>query len=668
MSTHWLGIDTGGTFTDFVYFDGKSIRINKVLSTPDAPEQAILQGLDELQIPVDNLHIIHGSTVATNALLEGKGVETVYVANLGFADVLSIGRQARPELYNLMPEPRPPLIPASHCLEINTRLSAAGEIIEPLVAADVDALIASIKLINPQAVAINLLFSFLDNSQEQEIKKRLATSCKDLFISCSADVLPEYKEYERGMATTLNAYIGPLMQGYIKRLFNALAARIENHANKPNLCILQSSGGTISAARAGQHAVNLLLSGPAGGLKAAQYMGRLTGEAKLLSFDMGGTSTDVALIEGEIKLSSEGSIGGYPVAVPMVDMHTIGAGGGSVATVDAGGLLNVGPQSAGASPGPACYGQGGVQPTVTDANLILGRLRADGFLAQGMRLDIKAAEAALLSIAEPLGLSIEIAAEGIILIANEHMVRALRTISVQKGFNPEEFSLSCFGGAGGLHVCALAEALNMQRAVVPVYGGVLSALGMLVAAPSRDVSHSCIQDLLSSDAQQLENLFVDLENRGIEDMQQELSGAPSLQRSLDLRYKGQSFTLNLPWVADVNCIQQSFHQLHKNTYGHELAMRVELVNLRVSIKGEVPPFKLPVVVSKSSGKYKEPQQVSCYGFEKPVLVYQREQLYGGQKIIGPALILEKVATTLIDIGWTCVVDDWGNLLLRRNIK
>ncbi|RDH82961.1 MAG: hydantoinase [endosymbiont of Galathealinum brachiosum] len=664
MLTHWLGVDTGGTFTDFVYFDGKSIQIHKVLSTPDAPERAILKGIDELGISLDGLHLIHGSTVATNAVLEGKGVKTVYITNTGFADVLTIGRQARRELYNLMPEPSLPLIPADCCIEVNTRLSAKGELLKDLNQSDIDCLIKTIEKITPASVAINLLFSFVDNIQEQKIKKQLTDSLESIFVCCSSDVLPEYKEYERGMATVLNAYVGPLMQGYLYRLLRGLEKKPGKYDVRPCLSVLQSSGGTIQAAQAGKYAVNLLLSGPAGGLKGALYVAGLSGESKLMSFDMGGTSTDVALIDERIKLSSEGYIGQYPVAVPMVDMHTIGAGGGSIAYVDAGGLLNVGPESAGASPGPACYDQGGILPTVTDANLVLGRLQAEGFLGKGMQLNVAAAREALGKIAVPLGLSVEESAQGIIEIANEHMVRALRTISVQRGFDPQEFALTCFGGAGGLHVCALADALKMQRAIVPIHGGVLSALGMLVAVPGRDLSHSCIQKLLSSDRKNIESLFVELETRGIDELQDEITVEPRIQRSADLRYQGQSFTLNLPWSDELNQLEQSFHELHKNTYGHDLEIDVELVNLRVSIKGDETVFKLPEL--SENKKIATVQKIDCYGFEEEINVYQREELAKGQKIKGPALILETVSTTLIDAGWSCLVDDWGNLLLYKN--
>jgi len=662
---HWLGVDTGGTFTDFVYYDGVSIRIHKVLSTPAAPEQAILQGIKELQISLTGLRLIHGSTVATNAVLEAKGVKTLYITNKGFADVLSIGRQARGELYELMPQPVEPLIAPECCLEVSTRLSASGVLLQDLDESELSRLCEKILKLKPRAIAINLLFSFLDSQQERIIKSFLENKVPDVFVCCSSDVLPEYKEYERGMATALNAYVGPLMQGYLNRLNKKLQSSVDVIEDKPALAVLQSSGGSIQAEQAGEHAVNLLLSGPAGGLKGAQYVAALSGEHKCLSFDMGGTSTDVALIEGEIKLTSEGHIGHYPVAVPMVDMHTIGAGGGSLAYVDDGGLLNVGPESAGAKPGPACYAQGGTQATVTDANLVLGRLQPNAFLGEGMRLDVAAAKNAVGEIAQQIGHSIEQTAQGIIRIANEHMVSALRKISVQRGFDPQDFTLSCFGGAGGLHVCALANALKMHRAFVPVYGGVLSALGMLVAAPSRELSQSCIQNLLDSDVKKIENLFVDMAARGVEDMRGELKAVPDFYHSLDLRYKGQSFTLNLPWLANLKNVEQAFHQLHKKTYGHQLKMQVELVNVRLSIKGEASPFALPKI--KSAGVQPSIEFIKMSDFDQSVPIYKRVEMINQQIIKGPALIIETVSTTLIEKDWVCKVDAWGNLLLRREV-
>jgi len=409
----FLGVDTGGTFTDFILFDdeSKSIRIHKVLSTPRSPEKAILQGIADLEINTNKLTMVHGSTVATNAVLEGKGVRTAYITNKGLADVLGIGRQAREELYNLTPIKKAPLIPPELCVEVNSRLSAQGEHLQQLSQQDLSVLIKQLQVLAPEAVAINLLFSFFENSEELKIERAIVDhfGAEAMFISRSSDVLPEYKEYERGMTTTLNAKVGPLMQGYLTRLRQRLETRFEGQGSQHEnqsvaLSIMQSSGGTTSAEQAGSYPVNLLLSGPAGGLKGAQTVAGASGFKQLLSFDMGGTSTDVSIIDKEIGFTIGAKIGGYPVAVPMVDMHTIGAGGGSIAQVDAGGLLLVGPESAGADPGPACYGKGGKRPTVTDANVVLGRLRPQFFLGGNMQLEKDAAFAAVQTLVDKLRL------------------------------------------------------------------------------------------------------------------------------------------------------------------------------------------------------------------------------------------------------------------------
>ena len=443
----YLGIDTGGTFTDFVLLRDNVLSVHKVLSTPSAPELAILQGIHELGLDrlADDmtLFIVHGSTVATNAVLESKGVSTAYITNHGLGDILTIGRQTRQQLYQLQPEPVPPPVPRDHCLETGGRLSANGDTIDPLTDQDLQQLLTQLRQLQPRAVAINLLFSYLDDRAERAIAGIIP---KHIFVSRASQILPECKEYERGIATWLNAYVGPLVEGYLQRLATGVA-----HAR---ISVMQSSGGTIAAEHAGQQAVNMLLSGPAGGIAGAKYMGDCAQHSRLLTFDMGGTSTDVALIDGELQLITEGRIGHYPVAVPMVDMHTIGAGGGSIAWIDVGGLLRVGPESAGANPGPACYGKGGVRATVTDANLILGRLQADAFLGGSMTLDIEAARQAIHGIASNMDKGIEETAEGIIRIANEHMAQALRVMSVQRGIDPRQLTLTSFGGAGGLHAAS----------------------------------------------------------------------------------------------------------------------------------------------------------------------------------------------------------------------
>lgn len=648
-----LGVDTGGTFTDFVLLDGGRLRVHKVLSTPAAPEEAILRGVAELGLAGAALRMAHGSTVATNALLEGKGARTLYVGNRGLKDLLAIGRQARRELYNLQPEPLPPPVPRELCVECGGRLGADGSVVEGLTSQDLLGLLDRIEALQPRAVAINLLFSYLDDRFERAIAAILPP---DLFVSRSSAVLAEEREYERGIATWLNSYVGPLVEGYLQRLEGALGAEASS------LAVMLSSGGTIDARRAGRHAVEMLLSGPAGGLMGARFVAAAAGRERLLTFDMGGTSTDVALIDGEVRLTSEGRIAGYPVAVPMVEMHTIGAGGGSIAWLDAGGMLQVGPESAGADPGPACYGRGGERPTVTDANLVLGRLRPDAFLGGRMALDAAAARAAVARVAEPLGLTVEAAALGIVRVADERMARALRVISVARGIDPRGFTLLSFGGAGGLHVCALAEALGLAEALVPLHAGVLSALGMLVAPPARRLSRTVAGLVADFPPRELERHFDELIQQGGGELAAEGVTELRVQRSADLRYRGQSFTLNLPWRGGA-ATAHDFNLAHEARYGHRLDAPVELVNLRVGLLGPEPAVALERLAA--GGAAAEPAAAALYGIAVAVPVYARAALAAGSELAGPALITEEVATTYLAPGWRGRVDGVGNLLLER---
>ena len=653
-NTLLLGVDTGGTFTDFVLFDGKSLRIHKVLSTPHAPEQAILQGIRDLELDEDQLTITHGSTVATNAVLEGKGVRTVFITNHGLGDMLAIGRQARRQLYALQPTQATPPVAQALCLETGGRLGADGSVVEPLDETQLADLRERILALQPQAVAINLLFSFLDDRFERAVE---AIVPERIFVSRSSAILPEYKEYERGVTTWLNAWIGPVVEQYLMRLSQRLS--------RSRLVVMQSAGGVIDAPRAARQAVHMLLSGPAGGLQGARLVAAAAGRQRLMSFDMGGTSTDVALMDGELTLTSEGHLGGYPVAIPMVDMHTIGAGGGSIASIDAGGMLRVGPQSAGASPGPACYGQGGTQATVTDANLVLGRLRADRFLGGRMILDVERARAALGASARQLGMSIEDTAHGIIRIANEHMANALRVISVQRGHDPRDFTLVSFGGAGGLHVCALAEALGMRQAMVPIQAGVLSALGMLAAPHARQLSRTCNGLLHEMTATQIEAQFSILIDQGLAELGSEgiARDAIRVERFADLRYQGQSHTLNTPWVS-LETAQDAFHILHEQRYGHRLPAAVELVNIRVGLHGPRPPIELPPW-RRAENRPEAPGRISLYGINTSARIFQREHLDANTSFEGPALVTETVATSYIAPGWRCRTDGAGNLLLER---
>lgn len=649
MGSHLLGIDTGGTFTDFVYLHDQQFQVHKVLSTPDAPQEAIFQGITEMGLDAiaasGNLKVVHGTTVATNATLEGKGVATAYIANRGLSDVLYIGRQTRPELYNL--EVRRPTIdlPEQLLFEVGARLDANGVEISGFSKNELARLKRQVEKLAPRAIAINLLFSFIDDSHEKEIE---ALFGPEYFVSRSSFVLPEYREYERGIATWLNAWIGPLIDEYL--------ISVKQSLRPSRISVMQSSGVTIAADQAARRAVNLLFSGPVGGLQAAQT---ITRRSRLITFDMGGTSTDVALIDGEIKLTSEGHIANLPIAIPMADIHTIGAGGGSIAYIDDGGLLQVGPTSAGAKPGPACYGLGGTEATVTDANLVLQRLRPDNFLGGNMLLDVNAAVAALRPLARQLQLQVQELASGIIEIANEHMTQALRVISIQRGFDPREFTLVCFGGAGGLHFCDLAEALEMDSAIVPVNSGVLSALGMLATSPGREITRTHRKLINGSSDTEIKRLFSALQAQGERELMEEGVANPRATYSLDLRYLGQTFTLTTPY-RDLRTAEIEFHELHDRRYGHRLDKPVELLNLRLHLEAEGAELALPQW-KKSPGK---PSSLDLPG-HGTVVVYARDELAANQRFTGPALITEAHATTLIKKNWDVSVDPMGNLILEK---
>ncbi len=658
-----VGIDAGGTFTDFVAIetgDELTLRVHKTLSTPDAPERAILDGLAAMglqqHIEAGSLKIFHGSTVATNATLERKLARTAFITNRGFRDMLTLARQTRPALYALEFAPVEPPVPRELCLETSGRMAADGSILEPLTDDDLQQLMEQVAAVQAEAVAINLLFSFLDGSMEEKIEQALLTRFPDLVVSRSSRVLPEYKEYERGIATWLNAALGPVVSGYIRRLNQSLG-------NCP-LQIMQSSGETLEAGNAADAAARLLLSGPAGGLTAINYLGAQIGQPGIISFDMGGTSTDVALLDGDIAITNEGRIANYPVAVPMVDMHTIGAGGGSIAFVDSGGLLQVGPRSAGAQPGPACYGQGGSEATVTDANLVLGHLPVGAPMAGDLDLDLDLARAAIARLAEPLGLGVEETAAGIVSIANEHMAEAIRQISVYRGHDPREFLLASFGGAGGLHVCALAEAMDMKRAMVPVHGGVLSALGMVVAKQGRQYSRTLGRASAELDDEILQTSFADLQQQAVAELIAEGAVADSISYDLaiDMRYLGQSYTLTVPWRKLARTIA-AFGDLHKTRYGYALEEETECVNLRLHAWVARREIELPALKPAAACNNTAPPKVStsAQGFA----LCRRDELKPGEIVTGPAVVLEYSATTYVAPGWRAGRDDPGNLLLDK---
>ena len=658
-----IGIDAGGTFTDFVLVRLEpivSVRVYKTLSTPDAPERAILNGIKamglEPHLDDGSLQVVHGSTVATNAVLEGKLARTAFITNYGFADMLQLARQTRPKLYALETPAVPPPVPEQLCLETGGRVAADGSVVLPLSQIEIDELLEKIESLAPDAIAINLLFSFLDDSFERRIESAIKAKFGECFVSRSSTVLPEYKEYERGIATWLNAALGPVISGYLGVL--------QRELGNTSIQVMQSSGETMSASMAAQSAVNLLLSGPAGGLTAIAYLAKQVGKSKFLSFDMGGTSTDVALLDTKIRTSNESSISHYPIAVPMVDMETIGAGGGSIAYVDTGGMLQVGPCSAGADPGPACYNRGGHDATVSDANVVLGRLQSDSVLAGDLTLSLESAQASLEPLAQRIGLSIEETALGIIDIANEHMAKAIRLISVNKGHDAKEFTLASFGGAGGLHVCALADAMAMKNALVPIHGGVLSAFGMVVADQGRQFSKTLSLDVQLIDGKSLEDQFAQLEAGGMEQLA--LEGLhPSVlasKRSVDLRYQGQSYTLNIDWHA-LPSVLDAFEQLHRQRYGYSHDGPIELLTIRVNLSTEKIPFVLPQLIKQPHCN--NIRHCKVYGETEQARLLARADMYPGESIEGPAVITEYSATTFVATNWSVAVDGFGNLLLQK---
>lgn len=664
-----LGVDAGGTFTDFVLLQLEEtpiIRIHKVASTPAAPEQAVLQGITELgladEINTGKLKIIHGSTVATNAALEGKGARTALVTNYGFGDMLTLARQTRPTLYALEFDPIPQPVDEELRFETGGRISAAGELLEPLDSDCLDKLTKQIATHSPEAVCINLLFSFLDDQYEKRIEAAIAASFPDLYVCRSSAVLPEYKEYERGITTWLNATLGPLVSRYLHRLQSELA--------NCSLHIMQSSGETCSADAAAAMSVNLLLSGPAGGMAAVKYLSRNIAQDQIISFDMGGTSTDVALFQGDIIVTNEGSIAHYPVATPMVDLHTIGAGGGSIAYLDDGGMLRVGPRSAGADPGPACYGRGGVEPTVTDANLLLGRIQSSAALAGSLALDKEKSQAAIRSLSEKIGLNEFELAQGIIGIANENMAAALRKISVQKGHDPREYLLASFGGAGGLHVCDLADLIGVKSAIVPIHGGVLSALGMIVAEQGKQLSHTINLPLTNDSEEAIEAAIKLLLEKAQDSMRDEGLALDACTQtvSVDVRYVGQSYTLNVNWFGCAESLQL-YHQSHESRYGYRLGDSAEIVNIRVKIASRscepILPLYEPNRVNSGQNSRNNSQQVQVYGLDALATVIDRASMPIDSCIHGPAVITEFAATTWVGEHWTAALDAQGNIRLQK---
>lgn len=611
-----IAIDTGGTFTDCVYAVDGELRMLKLASTPSDPSAAVLDAVTRIAAG-GTVEVRHGTTVGTNALLERKGARVAFVTTTGFEDSIEIGRQARPSLYNWFFEKPQPLAPEELRFGVVERTAADGSILKAVEG--LGELKQAIRAGAPESIAISLLFSFANETNERAVVEALASL--NIPISASHEILPEFREYERGSTVLINAYLAPKMRKYLNGLDESLAR------NGSSLHVMQSSGGIVPAAFAARQPVRTILSGPAGGVVGAMAVAKAAGYTRILTFDMGGTSTDVALVDSDAGLesSTEFKIQNMPVAVPMLNIHTVGAGGGSLAGFDRAGALKVGPESAGADPGPICYGRG-EQPTVTDANLILGRIDPERFLGGAMKLDIDRARN-LLDKAKGKLRSIEEFAAGIVRLADSHMEKALRRISVEQGRDPRDFVLVSFGGAGPLHACALARALKIPKVLVPPMPGALSAFGILVSDVIRDYSRTV---MLRPGDPSLENHFKDLEHTGAAEMPQALRA-----RSLDCRYAGQGYELAVDWQDNY---VSAFHRLHELRYGYADTKRpVEIVNVRVRLISASQKYTLPS---------------------------SRPGLSPGNRIEGPAVIPEYSATTYIPEGCVATVDQNTNLVIE----
>jgi len=657
------GVDTGGTFTDIVLLQDGQLKVYKVLSTPADPSKAILDGLMQLDALQHMQVLVHGSTVATNAVLERKGVPTGLITTSGFRDVLEIGRQTRPKLYDLRVCKVLPLVPRSLRMEVVERLNERGEILVELDEHSLKAALASLQAAGVEAIAISLLFSFVNPVHEQRVAE--AVRATGLYVSASCEVLPEFREYERTSTVVLNAYVGPLIDRYLARLGQALP-------QKTVLRIMQSNGGSISSTMARREAARTLLSGPAAGVVGATFVAKATGDRQLITLDIGGTSTDVALVDGTITETTDGMIGGYPTKLPMIDIHTVGAGGGSIAWFDLGGALRVGPASAGADPGPASYGRGGTDATVTDAHVVLGRLIPTAFLGGAMLLDMERALQAVSTIAQRLKTSLAEAALGIIHIVNANMEAAIRVISVERGCDPRNFTLVAFGGAGPLHACELAAALRIPRVLIPTSPGVLSALGMLIADTLKDYVRTVMT--LSEDAREvITSTFAALEEQGRRDLLQEEIPVEriAIERYLDLRYVGQSYELTIPFAEELAQAVNDFHAEHERRFGYsDPDERVQVVNVRLKARGiaDRPIFEQQEIVQHTTAKPTTRRGVifatSAGVVAHQVAVYERSALQPGSVLTGPALIIQYDTTTLVPPQWHMRVDAFSNLIIE----
>ena len=654
-----VGVDIGGTFTDVVRWHEGRLTLHKRLSTPDDPSRAMLAGLEAIAGRLDALsHVAHGSTVATNAILERKGAKIALITTQGLRDLLFIGRQERPVLYALHPTLPLPLMPRDRCYDVAERLDHRGRVLISLDIVALDRVLDDIARQQVECVAVCLLYSYLNPDHEEAIRARIVE--RGLFeswqVALSCDVLPEFREYERASTTALEAYVRPVMSRYVRRLRDALPESC-------GLSLMQSDGGVMRADAVRERAVQTALSGPAAGVLGAYHLAQLAGFDQILTLDMGGTSTDVALCAGHLPLSPHAQIDGLPLRIRLLDIETVGAGGGSLVRVDAGGVLRVGPQSAGAAPGPMVYGRGGTQLTVSDANALLGRLDPDHFLGGEMHLSLDSARAALEMLAQQIKQTALAAAQGIVDIANATIERAVRRVSVARGHDPRLFTLVAFGGAGPLHACAIAARLDIPRVLIPAMPGVLCALGLLVADVMVErrlpvlstVNRTLLAQLRAAQAELLASGRDALRDEGIADDKMRFT------MFLEMRYAGQAHELTVPFNADP---VSAFHELHRQTYGHAFEQRpIEIITMRLQALGERDkPLLSPQPSGPADAAPARLKDVSLANGDT-LTVYARDRLQPGMQFSGAALVVQTDATTYLPMGWQASVDGYGNLIL-----
>jgi N-methylhydantoinase A len=654
-----IGVDVGGTFTDLVASDGQTLRIVKVPSTPPNFHRGVIDAVSRIT-PGRPPRIIHGSTVATNALLQRAGHPIAFITTEGFADMLLIGRQNRPHLYALHVQRPPPI--TEHCFGVPERIDAMGQIVQPLDESALARVIEQIRARNLKHVAVCLLFSFASSVHEQ----RIADLCRaaGLTVSLSSDLLPEFREYERASTTAINATLRPTVEEYLTALDSGLQSAIRNPQSA--IRIIHSSGGTLSPADAAAQAVRLVLSGPAGGILGAAYVARLAGFNDLITYDMGGTSTDVAtILGGAPQWTTNSTIDGLPIALPMFDIHTVGAGGGSIAYLDPGGALRVGPRSAGANPGPACYDRGGVEPTVTDANLLLGRIRPEHFLGGEMVIRKDLAQRALAKLAARLGKSELETALGILKVAQSNMQAAIRAVTSRRGHDPRRFTLVSFGGAGGLHACAIADALDIPRVLIPPYAGVLSALGMVVAPPVAEASKTVVQLGDELDDPRLAAEFGQISGRTMETIPYDQTSA--VEVFADARFKGQSHELTVRITRPArDHIGEEFRRAYQNVYGHTPTNKsIEIATLRVRRLGHAADVTLPTLRSTGAPPVSDSQASLTLddGRESPTRVLTRSSLLDLGPTTGPLLLIDPEATAYVPPHWRATGNENGAVVL-----